>query len=772
MSKFIICPINSRKIILSKLRKTEAFLDVHFFTKEEIFHSKYGGIKDEGLVYLIEKYNFRYFEAKEIAKILPYIDLNKKYKNERLNIYKQYLNELIFANYFSYDYTILELIKNQIVEIYDYYFDRKLNEVLDGNATTYLYVKKEVFTPKYYKFNSLNDELLFVFSKIGDLISHHVAPNKIHLLGVNDSNYLSIKSLAKNYHIKLNFNQEICLSDYPVSKKIIDYFYFEKNDPSFDNYLKFLEVSYPLEKDVISKIKNIIQRFSFHQLTNKEIAKIYQEIFALTKVDQPTFLFGLSINDSNLLNDDEYLFVLDFSSKNYPPKIKENSFLLDLEKAELNLLSTQEENLLKKEEFISRITQNKNIYLTFNRFIDGKEQYESFLINDLNVDKKEENILNIYSLNEAKNQLAIAKDNLYTYLKKNSYYDSLYNKLKEDSKYNTYDIKFRLKNKLKKYQSVELSYSSASNYVRCPFRYYLENVLKIDNCEDTFNLKIGTFVHEIFEKICEPFSFDKLFQNIENANNILDNEKCFIPRLKSDLEATYKKFQSYFERFAKEEFKHEYSFKFPLDDIVYLKGKVDLILSHENYLLFVDYKTSTSTYSINTSRLKYGDSMQLPTYSLLTIFDDKFIGEKIGGLAYLNLLSDKCNIATYDLDAYLKSLFFRGLFSLDKYFLDEFEELNKISNHKSEYFPKTYLSKRDKSFKDEKFFQEIQKITTEIYLSIGHRIYNNEFEISSLRFDGEEYGCSYCNFSDICFKDLSVYKDINLKFEDEDEIDD
>ncbi len=772
MSKFIICPLSYRKIILTKLRKEDPFLDIHFFSKEDLFRSKYGLISDEGLIYLIEKYHLQYFVAQEIAKILPYIDVNQTYHNERLNRYQQYLKELIAENYFSYDETTLMLLSKQNVEIHYYYYDRKLNEILDEISAKYIYIEHEIFKPHYFKFNNLNDEILFVFSKIGELISQGVSPRKIHLLGVDDTYLLSINSLARNYHINLNYQRELSLGDYQVSKKIIDYFYEEKNDPPLDDYLKFLLVEYPQDEEIIHALKLLLKRFNFKTLPPQEIAKIYQEIFNLSKLNPPFFTEGIFVNDNNLLNEDDYLFILNFSSKNYPPKIKDNSLLVDEEKAILNLLSTQEENLIKKEEFKVKITQNDHIYLTFCRFLDGKEQYESSSINELNIVNETETKLNIYSTLESKNQLSIAKDNLYTYLKKTPYYDSLFKQIGHQSNYNTYDLHFKINNKIKEYHRVELSYSSASNYVRCPFRYYLANVLKIDAYEESFNQKIGTFVHAIFEKICEPFTFDGLFQKGENANIYSDLEKCFIPRLNSDLKATYDKFKIYFERFSQDDFKHEYVFSFPLDELVVLNGKIDLIFEQNNYLLFVDYKTSTASYSVNSDRLKYGDCLQLPTYSLLTQFDKRFLDKQIGGLAYLNLLNDKCNLASYDLDSYLKSLIFRGLFLSDKNFLASLDDNQKIINHQSNYFPKSYLNKRDKAFKDADYFAEIQEITSDIYRSIGHRIYNNDFSISSLRFDGEDYGCSYCNFSDICFKDLSVYEDINLKFEDEDEDDD
>ena len=78
-----------------------------------------------------------------------------------------------------------------------------------------------------------------------------------------------------------------------------------------------------------------------------------------------------------------------------------------------------------------------------------------------------------------------------------------------------------------------LSYSSIDNYNRCAFRYYLNNILKITEFEETFAQNIGTIFHNVLSKAFkENFDFDLEFENVIKEYNFSNKEEFFMKKLK------------------------------------------------------------------------------------------------------------------------------------------------------------------------------------------------------------------------------------------------
>ena len=42
----------------------------------------------------------------------------------------------------------------------------------------------------------------------------------------------------------------------------------------------------------------------------------------------------------------------------------------------------------------------------------------------------------------------------------------------------------------------KFSFSSSDNYFKCPFKYYIENTLRLNYDDSHISSKIGTFIHE------------------------------------------------------------------------------------------------------------------------------------------------------------------------------------------------------------------------------------------------------------------------------------
>lgn len=158
-------------------------------------------------------------------------------------------------------------------------------------------------------------------------------------------------------------------------------------------------------------------------------------------------------------------------------------------------------NRIDKDITINNIKSIKNLIITYKKKSYSSEYYPSNLINEMNLDVdfgssdfEESNLSN-------KIKLCKYLDDYYKYNIKNPNMSILLNNYdlpyKEyDNKYNYIDRKLFEKltdNKL------NLSYSSMQSYNECSFKYYIQNILKLDVYEDKFSSYIGTLFHHILE---------------------------------------------------------------------------------------------------------------------------------------------------------------------------------------------------------------------------------------------------------------------------------
>ena len=114
----------------------------------------------------------------------------------------------------------------------------------------------------------------------------------------------------------------------------------------------------------------------------------------------------------------------------------------------------------------------------------------------------------------------------------NTYLDTTYNSY--DNKYNYIDFK-DLEEYLK--GKINLSYSSMNNYYLCAFRFYIENVLKLDPFTDTFAAFLGNLFHDCLSKMYEDgFDLKSNYEAYLSKKELNAKEKFFCEKLYTNLE--------------------------------------------------------------------------------------------------------------------------------------------------------------------------------------------------------------------------------------------
>ena len=234
--------------------------------------------------------------------------------------------------------------------------------------------------------------------------------------------------------------------------------------------------------------------YSFHStsLLNKYVFVKEKDIkrnllineFKRIKTNKIIFKNEIEIKNLNSIKDDEYAFLISFNEGSIPVIKKDEDFLGDKEKEILNIDKSNVVNNKIKENTIKNIKSIKNLVITYKLKTPFEEYYPSNIILDLDYTVIKETDISLDNSNRV-NKLLLSKDldSFVKYQEKSNRLETLFSNY-SDIKYMSYDNKFKGIDKEKMYKLINneltLSYSSLDNYYKCKFRFYLNNILKLD----------------------------------------------------------------------------------------------------------------------------------------------------------------------------------------------------------------------------------------------------------------------------------------------------
>lgn len=766
-----ITPNNIRKELLLNLSKENELKNIKFFSLKELIDNLTFTYDEKAIYYLMNKYNYKYNNAKTILDNLRYI-ADKDYNNKKLNNLVHIKNEiddlLIYNEYFK-DY-----ILDKKVYIYGYDFIDKFDLDIISNIN-YEVLKKKIGNYKHniYEFKNLFDEVTFISDKIRKLISNNVPINKIKLINLPGEYSFILKEVFNMHNLNIDINNENIYS----SKIVKKYLELYDDDLSVDKLSECFNLKNDDNLYIYNKIIDILNKYNFEM--KKEIKReILINEFKNIKVNKTNYVSSIEVKNINDVNDDEYAFFLGFNEGNIPIIFKDEDYLSDKEKKILGINTSYERTNIEKENIIKNIKSIKNLTITYKLKTPFNEYYPSSIIDDLEYDIIKETKLN-YNYSNLLNKIKLSKDldNFVKYGEKSNELEVLFSNYK-DIKYMSFDNKFKGINKEKLYKYINdelvLSYTSLDNFYKCKFRYYLTNILKLDKYEETFAIFIGNLFHHILS-ICfnEGFDFEKEYTDYLVNYNLNNKDKFFVNKLKQDLLFIIETIKKQYEYSEFENAKYENEFEITKDSNVKVKfiGFIDKLLYKEykdkTLLVIVDYKTGNQ--DLNLYNCYYGLNMQLPIYLYLSKTGEFKNAEVIGFylqkiLTSIPKIDDKKDILLQKEDN----------LKLQGYSLYDEELLN--------IFDRTYENSRViKSLaKSSNGFRSYSKLLTKNQMVKLEELVNNKidnardeilnanFEIDPKRIGFNNVSCKFCKFKDICYmnenniKILEEIKDLNF----------
>ncbi len=752
----VICPSSIKLKILKELNESKKLLNIKFMTINEFKNNYFGTYDEKAIYYLMNKYGFKYGVVKEFLDNIYFdFDLVKPYYEELKE------NGLLIEN---------KLFKNSLNNIcvigYDG-LDGYIKDALNNYNVRYITDELGDYKPTIYGFDKQSDEVAFVASGIAAKLKT-VDINKIYLVGVNDDYKFDVKRIFKLFNIPIN------LSD---SKEI----YGTETVKIFLSSLKEKkDVALALEvtpkNDIYDVIVDVVNKYSFVNVVDDLFIQIITNGLKNKRVKSNDLLDAVRVIDFTSIDtsSDNYYYALGFNQGIVPRIYHDDKLIKDSDRKKLGL-NTSLENLINEKKYISKVIHNtKNLIITYKLKDNYRTYFPSPLIEDFGLSV----IMNpeiSYEYSHDYNKLCLARglDNYIKFNEKGNALEKLYTNYSNIS-YQTYDNGFSGVNEKDIYDylggKLKLSYSSMNNYFLCAFRFYIQNILKLDPFEENFAAFLGSLFHECLSHMYdEDFDVCKIYNDYLKDKDLNFKENFFVKKLYNDLLfiiETIKKQESYsmFDQVLTEEnIMVDKSCKLKVEFV----GIVDKIRYKEEdgktLVAIIDYKTGNAETTLDN--INYGLHLQLPVYIYLTkngIHKDiqvvGFYLQKLLG----NVKMDCDNLE----EGMYKNLRLDGYTINDERLIskfdstyDESEVIKGMKTSKSGFYAYTKLITNDGIDKvvhlvDEKINEVIDSTT------------NGNFSINPKRLGDDVIGCRFCKFKDLCFRkeeDIVNLKDTKFK---------
>ena len=745
---------NNNKLTYYKIYTLSEFNKLYFFDYNE-----------KTIYYVMNKYNVKYEIAKIYVNNLYNIN-NKTYSNHKLKFLNELKQELMDNKLLKINKLFNKFLTNKNIIVYNLPLSKELssliNQLKENNNVEV--INNEVGTNKHviYEIDTIENEVLFIANKIVELLKNNISISNIYLTNLNDEYKKLIKKIFPMYNIPYTLKNDESIYGTYISNKFFEY-YDKDLTITIEKLKEYIETEEA--QDIYNKIINIINKYTFED-DKLKIKEMIISDFKNTKLrtkDIVNSIHEVSLTDKTF-KDTDYVFLPSFNQGIIPVIYKDEDYLTDNDKKELDISLTVDKNNLEKQNIINTLSNIKNLIITYKKNANGEEFNISNINEELNYEVKQieeynYNNSNLYnkikltSLLDEYNKYGTKSNLLYTL-------DKHYNELP----YNTYSHKFTGINVHNLHEfldnKITLSYSSLDKYFRCPFSFYIGNILRLNIYEETFYQLVGTLFHAILEKMPEETDYDKVWtEELTKLNHEFTiKENFFLRKLKEELKFIIKviKEQENFTDLHDELHEERVYTNIPGNIKITFTGIIDKIKykkdDDKTLVAIIDYKTGNPNLDLST--IKYGIGMQLPVYLYLAKNSNKLTNVKVAGFYLQKVLNNEMTVdKTHSYEQQKKkNLLLQGYSNEDINILSEFDKSYMDSN-----IIKSMKVKNDNSFYSyskvlsNKSMDIIENIAEEKIKEGADLITKANFDIAPKKIGKLNYGCNLCKFKDICY---------------------
>jgi hypothetical protein len=779
-NSILIIPNNIKSKVLDYIGSKNNLLNIKIMNFAEIKKSLFFDYNNETIYYVMKKYNVNYNVAKDYINSIYYLDKDS-YDSSKLNELINLKKELIQNNLLIFDKLFINLIKSKS-EIYVYGFSsiNKFNKCIldklnDVNKVTVINNENKVFNHEVLEFNTMNAEVSYVFDSICDLINKGISLDKIYIANYTEEYAFSFKTLSKSYNLPIYTRSNSNLYNTAIGT------YFLNNiSNNLDSLIgkikhKFNSIE---DTDIINKLSNLLNNYYWAD-NIIDLKDLIEAEMRLTKINNRHYdkeIITTNIID-NYFEDDEYVFLIGFNLGIIPKFKRDEDYIGDDIKTSL-METSNEYNKIIKDNYVNAINNIKNLTITYKLSSPFSTYTPSFLVSNYTI-RKIDNYISKYS--NSNNKLLLAKkiDNLIKFNEKDETLEILFNNYNID--YSAYDNKFTSINNDNLLKNIDnklnFSYSNITDYYSCPFKFYINNILHINEYKSSLDTFIGHTFHHVLEKCLEDIDGDVSYYYDQYVNEHIDEEleeineksKFFIDILRKEITFVVETIRMQYQHSSHTSSLYEDKEEIPYKDKINtkIKGYVDKILIADNYMLIVDYKTNSFT--MDKKLFEFGIGIQLPIYLyLLKCIRSNY---EVAGIYIQHILDlDNKYYPNKDIiDERRKKLKLVGITFDDMNALSKFDD----SYEKSEVIGSLSIKKSGEfsarsNIMSLKERDELADLMESLIYKCIKNVQDGKFDIYPLKIEKEHDACRYCSYKDICYRKFKDFNIQEIKKEDDD----
>lgn len=457
-------------------------------------------LNDEPVSLIKSKIKFARYNLQQSNGMLnDFILSNSKYINK---------NKDFILNIKSYQYFILgsDIYLKPIFKFYNINYEALVVGSVNKDLRVLKFLKQE-------------EEVFYLFENISKALKKGIDINNIYVANSDDSYNGILLKHSHLYNIPIAFSQNVSLYDIPFIKellkedydtlvsilsdeeKLLEKFMSLNNiDPeNFDLYIN--DLIGIINKYSNNKNKKKLMEVIINDAKNKQFNEEYSEAVKFIKVEEIL-----------TLEQKDIVFIVNAKYESFPNIVKNSDLLSDGEK---RLINYPESSLVNEayNTYYKDILNKKNIlYVSYST----KDKYFEFeasdIINDLKGEIEEVSLsINNLSVGFSKDlyrQTFSTKDN-------NKLLTSFTGRFNLNG-----EERLKLINYLKDL-NITISPSLVANYLRVPFVYYVEKILKISTFKESIYIRIGNFFH----LMAEAYLTLKYYDYFEIKDNYTHHKK-------------------------------------------------------------------------------------------------------------------------------------------------------------------------------------------------------------------------------------------------------
>ena len=737
-------------------------------------------------------------------EIYPPIDLSLPFKNRqddtRLDIVKLKLQQAYLVEEDSqhpvlhelYTYkTSNQLVKNQMMDafyqdkriyvIQYYHTDDILEQALFGKDVVYLYKEQlEEQKQSIYSFANLEDEVFYCVNEIAKLLLQGVLPHQIVIHKPETSYCRLLQEAFDIYHIDYAIEEKKPFIAYEYTKRFVETLE-QLGASSLAEALQIYIASHQ-PSDILRQLIQALSPLISLDLPFQSdlMQESIQYLLSTCTYQQERFTSVIQIEDitHHIYDEDTHLFILHLNQDVLPIIHKDNDYLEDSIKAKLGLPTSILKNQGEQEKVRHILWGYPHIHLS----MQSQEPVSSIVAYYQKKGLIEEwispfSIEDVISKSYAQLRFQKAK------MQYNKYRTVSQDFIKGYATFSPiiahYDSQFThiSKEVLQAHTNqLTLSYTSMSEYMHCPFSYYVRHILGIrEKMEENNSLFVGTMYHDVLQKVINDIYIQQkdrshIHELIEAYLTLFLQEKniTLTPKLSFYLKkyklAITTLLEVMFQFMDDSSFQVEAlekEIRVALDEHTTCMGVIDKILKYQNYYVVLDYKTHAV--SVDWHALDVGIDLQLPIYFYLIHAIDH--QARIAG-GYLQSVYDS-NLFTYDTkksyqQQFLKAKKYQGytiqnpeiIFAIDHQVMNGGGCLPTQIFTSKKTFHANFINR---SFTQEQLDTLIQ-YTEQLIIQQKEKIQAGRFAIEPLVSDKGESKCGYCNARDLCYKTVRMNK--------------